>query len=110
MKTLEINGRHFELVTAPKQVERIMSMTYCGGLSNWYTNYSSTKQAIYDNWTQYFRDTATGHGSYGISSANAHFFTLVCDIEICLEEDDYYSRPYRMYITPSHNYIVKVAD
>lgn len=110
MKTVIINDRTFEVVTAPKMVEKILELDYCGGLSIRYTNCSSNKQAIYDNWAQYFRDIATGHCSFGVSSANCHSFTICCDIELCLEEDDFYSRPYRMYITPSHNYLLKIAD
>ena len=109
-KTMNVNGRTFEVVTDPKMYEKIMSSTYCGGLANWYSSWSSAKQGIYDNWSQYFRDTASGHCSFGIASANTNFFTLICDIEICLEKYDFYSRPFRMYITPSHNYIVQVAD
>lgn len=109
-KTMIINGRTFEVITAPKKIKQIMEMTYCGGLSCWYLTWSSIKDGIYHNWEQWFRDTATGHCSFGISSANSNFFTLVCDIELCSEDDDFYSRPYRMYITPAHNYIVKVAD
>lgn len=110
VKTMNINGRTFEVVTAPRKVAEIMERTYLGGLSCWYTKCSTTKIAIYDSWSQFFSDTATGHCSFGISSANSMTFTIVCDIELRLEEDDFYSRPYRMFITPSHNYIVKVGD
>ena len=99
MKTITINGVDFEHVTAPKMIEKICNLNYCGGLSNWYTKCSDTKQRIYDEWVNWFNQTATGHCSFGISSANSMTFTITCDIRID-------NQNYRMYITPSHNYII----
>ena len=82
-KTMIINGRTFEVVTAPRKVAEIMERTYLGGLSCWYTNCSARKIAIYDSWVQYFRDIATRHCSFGVSSTNSMTFTIVCDIELC---------------------------
>ena len=101
MKTIKINGRTFELITAPKKVEEIKQRTYCGTPNLWYDRPSATKMKIYHNWREYFNETATGHCSHGVSSANTFNFTIVCDIRID-------NINYRMYITPAHNYIIEM--
>lgn len=102
-KTVEINGRIFEL---QKQVLNKPTNWYIHNYSNLdecYTNASVYKKDIFNEWYQWYRKTTEkpSYSDFGIASYNCMYFSLQGYIW-------YGSEPYYFYITYAHNRIWRI--
>ena len=97
-KTMEINGRTFEVVSGSnfyRQLHPHRSLWDC------YNQPSKTKEDIYNDWLKWAVDTDIE--SFGLCSYNCNFFTL-SGLYLDFETGD----SYFIKITPSHNYATRI--
>lgn len=99
MKTIEIKGVKFELQNK-EIVLPIVELHPDRTIWDCYNRPSNTKVSIYESWLRY----ATEVDAYGftVSSYNCYFFSL----EFQFTHDGI---RYHAHITPSHNYLYKIA-
>ena len=103
MRTLEINGRTFQLIIKRDTVKAV-SGYICDeqNIFYWYKRPSRTKVNIWHNWLEWARETE-GIKVFEISGANCMQFSIKgLYIDEC-------SRQYNLYITRDNNkaYLVK---
>ena len=100
---VKINGVAFEA----KHGERLYHIPDLVGatrLDEVYGRYSYKKEAAYDEWNKFYNEmNDADHCSFIISSHNTFSFTL--QMVIYDEEAKQY---WFLYITPAHNYAVKI--
>ena len=93
MKTMELNGKYFEVGKSITKLE----LPACSfkSVNDVYARPSTTKQRIFDSWFNWFIQNG---GYCGVSSHNSNFFTLKG-----LVIDTSTNKEYYCYITPAHN-------
>ena len=100
---VKINGVTFEA----KHGERLYHIPELRGatrLDEVYGRYSCTKKAVYDEWNKFFNEmNDADYCSFIISSHNIFTFTLQMVIY-----DEQGKQYWFLYITPAHNYAVKL--
>lgn len=99
MKTIEIKGVKFELQNK-EIVLPIVELHPYRTIWDCYNRPSGTKVSIYESWLRY----ATEVDAYGftVSSYNCYLFSL--EFQFTHDGIRYHAR-----ITPSHNYLYKIA-
>ena len=101
--TVKINGKYFEA----KHGERICHIPDLVGptrLDEVYGRYSSAKEQVYDEWNEFYNEmNEHDNCSFKISSYNCMVFTLQMVVY-----DKERSQYWFLYITPAHNYAIKI--
>ena len=101
--TVEINGKTFEA----KHGERVLHMPHLTGpvrLEEVYGRFSSAKESAWYEWNEFYRNTSNNNCSFKISGHNCKVFTLAMVVY-----DEPNNQYWYLYITPSHNYAIKIA-
>ena len=101
---VEINGVTFEAKHG-ERIYHIPELTGATRLDEVYGRYSCKKEAVYDEWNEFYNEmNDADHCSFIISSHNAMIFTLKMVIY-----DEHEKQYWFLYITPAHNYAVKIV-
>lgn len=102
MRTFELNGITFELIT-PRYTINPYHGYFCDEncIFNWYDRPSIYKVEIWRDWLNWARETE-GIKAFEISSANGFQFTIG---GLYIDEN---GNEYNIYITRDHNRIFKV--
>ena len=102
--TVTINGKHFEANTN-ERLDHIPQLNGPGRLEEVYGSFSSAKYSVWLEWNDFFRNTSNNKCSFKISSHNYMMFTLAMVVY-----DEPNNQYWYLYITPSHNYAIKIAE
>ena len=107
MRKLKYNVKINSVTFEAKHGERIHHIPDLAGatrLDEVYGRYSSAKEQVYDEWNEFYNEmNDVDNCSFIISSHTCCFFTL--QMVIYDEEEKQY---WFLYITPAHNYAVKI--
>lgn len=76
-KYMNINGQTFEVIKPRKYPVSLTNKYYLRGLSDCYEKPSVHKQAIYDEWYEWYRSDIR-LSEFGITSYNTFMFTIGC--------------------------------
>ena len=100
---VKINGVTFEAKHG-QRIYHIPELTGATRLDEVYGRYAYAKKAVYDEWNEFYNEmNDADHCSFIISSYNVNIFTL--QMVIYDEQEKQY---WFLYITPAHNYAVKI--
>ena len=101
--TVEINGVTFEAKHG-ERIHHIPKLVGATRLDEVYGRYSSAKESVYDEWNEFYNEmNGVDNCSFKISSHNYMMFTLAM---VVYDEDA--KQYWYLYITPAHNYAVKI--
>ena len=100
---VKINGVTFEAKHG-QRIHHIPELRGATRLDEVYGRYSYAKKAVYDEWNEFYNEmNDEDHCSFIISSHNVNIFTLQMVVY-----DEERSQYWFLFITPSHNYAVKI--
>ena len=100
---VKINGETFEAKHG-ERINQIPKLTGATRLDQVYGRYSHKKEAAYNEWNKFYNEMKDAdHCSFIISSHNFNVFTLKM-VVYDKERNQYWF----LYITPAHNYAVKI--
>lgn len=97
-ESIRLNGEYFELDTKERTQETAISRC---DVSDVYDRPSTTKIAIFNEWSNWFLNN---DGYCGVASHNSNFFTIQGYVTDKLTGKRYYC-----YITHAHNRCIEVA-
>ena len=100
---VKINGVTFEAKHG-ERIYHIPELTGATRLDEVYGRYSCAKEAVYDEWNEFYNEmNDADYCGFIISSHNVFSFTLQMVVY-----DEERSQYWFLYITPAHNYAVKI--
>ena len=102
--TVTINGEHFEANTN-ERLDHIPQLHGPTRLEDVYRSFSGAKYSAWLEWNEFYRNTSNVNCSFKISSHNWNMFTLAMVVY-----DEPNNQYWYLYITPSHNYAIKIAE
>lgn len=101
--SVKINDVTFEAKHG-ERINHIPELIGATRLDEVYGSYSRAKEDVYDEWNEFYNEmNDADHCSFIISSHNIMMFTLQMVIF-----DEERSQYWYLYITPAHNYAIKI--